>query len=78
MKRMLLTVATLALAGCAAQDVSTSNEVAVEKQYRTGSNLPVKRSPVGDGVRTISKEDLERTLDSRVMVPMPNPTKSGP
>ena len=55
--------ATLALEGCATTADSTSKEPYVEREYRTGSNLAVKRTPHADGVSTMSKDDVERLGD---------------
>jgi hypothetical protein len=77
MKSLLIAaVVASALAGCATPDATTGEPI-VEKEYRTGSNLPVKRSSSGDGVTTMSKEDLERARDSSLnagsQMPMPKP-----
>jgi hypothetical protein len=74
-KRMILAaLAGLLLTSCAVQEATTGEPVA-EKQYRTGSNIPVKH-PNGDGVTTISKEEMDRSRDSSLtspQMPMPRP-----
>jgi outer membrane lipoprotein SlyB len=63
MKRVLIAavgaIAASALTGCATPDAST-DEVVVQKEYRTGSNLPVRHSTV----TALSKEDLENQQNS--------------
>ncbi len=63
MRVSLLAAATLALAGCAMQQNANSDEPYTEKEYRTGSNLAVKRTPHADGVSTMSKDDIDRLGD---------------
>ena len=60
-KVLMLAVAASALAGCAAHE--GNDGPIVEKEYRTGSNLAVRRSPEADGVTSISKEDVDRSRD---------------
>jgi glucose dehydrogenase len=60
-----LAIAALAAAaiatGCAMPDAHTSTEAASAREYPTGSNIPRKsRDRSADGVRTHSREDLER------------------
>ncbi|HEY4999314.1 MAG TPA: hypothetical protein VII36_09230 [Usitatibacter sp.] len=76
MKRVLmLAVAASALASCAAG--AGNDGPIVEKEYRTGSNLAVKRSPAADGVSSMSKDDVDRTRDSSLsagaQLPPPRP-----
>jgi uncharacterized protein YceK len=60
MRLVLSTVAAcLALGGCASPDTMTSTEPHTDREYRTGSNIPQRARP-GDGVGTLSAEDLER------------------
>jgi hypothetical protein len=68
MKRVsLLAFATLALAGCAMQDsANTNSEPYVEREYRTGSNIAAKHSPYADGVRTMSKDEIDRLGDTNL------------
>jgi hypothetical protein len=61
--------AALALAGCAAQVADDPNREYVEKEYRTGSNLAVKRAPYNDGVKSVSKDDLGRLSDPSMQAP---------
>ena len=35
----------------------------VEREYRTGSNIAAKRTPHADGVRTMSRDEIERLGD---------------
>jgi len=58
--------ATLALEGCATTADSTSKEPYVEREYRTGSNIASKRTPYADGVRTMSKDEIERLGESNM------------
>jgi hypothetical protein len=59
-------VATLALEGCATTADSTGKEPYVEREYRTGSNIASKRTPYADGVRTMSRDEIERLGDSNM------------
>jgi hypothetical protein len=59
-------VAALALEGCAAAPASADNEPYVEREYRTGSNIAAKRTPYNDGVKTMSRDEIERLGDSRL------------
>jgi hypothetical protein len=58
----LLAVAALALAGCAVQQNANSDEPYTEREYRTGSNLAVKRTTHSD-VKTMSQEEIDRLGD---------------
>lgn len=70
MERMvLLAMAALVLGACAQVDTSDKDHAWVDRTYRTGSNLPTKHAPNGDGVATVSKEDLDRARDSSLSVP---------
>ena len=70
MKRMvLLAMAGVVLGACAQVDTSDPDHAWVERTYRTGSNLPSKHSPSGDGVATVSKDDLDRSRNSSLNVP---------
>ena len=63
MRVSLLAAATLALAGCAMQQQNANNdEPYTEREYRTGSNLAVKRTTHTD-VKTMSQEDIDRLGD---------------
>jgi hypothetical protein len=60
-------VAALALEGCAATaPASADKEPYVEREYRTGSNIAAKRTPYADGVRTMSRDDIERLGDTSI------------
>ena len=59
-------VAALALEGCAAVPAGTDNEPYVEREYRTGSDIAAKRTPYADGVKTMSRDDIERLGDTRI------------
>ncbi len=59
-------VAALALEGCATTADSTSKEPYVEREYRTGSNIASKRTPYADGVRTMSRDEIERLGESNM------------
>jgi hypothetical protein len=59
-------VAMLALEGCATTADSTSKEPYVEREYRTGSNIAAKRTPYADGVRTLSRDEIERLGESNM------------
>ncbi|MGZ5041757.1 MAG: hypothetical protein ACXWG1_07915 [Usitatibacter sp.] len=79
MKKVLLLACAsfvASLAGCATTETG-SDAPFVEKQYRTGSNLAVRRSSAADGVTTVSKEDLDRaresSLDAGRAMPAPRP-----
>ena len=62
MRVSLLAVATLALAGCAMQQNANSDEPYAEREYRTGSNLAVKRTTHSD-VKTMSQDEIDRLGD---------------
>jgi hypothetical protein len=67
MKRVIFAVAAASIvAGCAQQGVETSSSQYEEKEYRVGSNLPVKRgsAPDSSSVTTISADDMERARNS--------------
>lgn len=66
---MLLGVAAVVLGACAQVDTSDKDHAWVERTYRTGSNLPTKHSPEGDGVQSISKDDMDRMRNSSSNVP---------
>jgi len=68
-KAILLGMAALVLGACAQVDTSDPDHAWVDRTYRTGSNLPTKHAPNGDGVSTMSKEDLDRARDSSLNVP---------
>ncbi len=54
-------VAALALEGCATTPAdSADKEQYVEREYRTGSNIAAKRTPYADGVKTMSRDEIER------------------
>ncbi|HEX7560213.1 MAG TPA: hypothetical protein VF386_13510 [Usitatibacter sp.] len=57
-------VAALALEGCATTADSSSKEPYVEREYRTGSNIASKRTPYADGVRTMSRDEIDRLGES--------------
>jgi len=81
MKKVLLLAVAAAvstLAGCASTSEGNGQPF-VEKQYRTGSNLAVRRSSEADGVTTVSKEDLDRARDSSLDAGrgMPTPRPGG-
>lgn len=59
-------VATLALEGCATTADSASKEPYAEREYRTGSNIATKRTPYADGVKTMSKDQIERLGESNI------------
>ena len=64
MKNLLLSLAAAALlAACATSDVQTAAEGSEEKVYRTGSNIPKKRST--SDVRVLSPGDLESLRSNR-------------
>jgi hypothetical protein len=65
MRVSLLAVATLALAGCAVQQSANTDEPYTEREYRTGSNLAVKRTPHTD-VKTMSQDEIDRLGDSKL------------
>ena len=70
MKRaILLGAAALILGACAQLDTSDPQHAWVDRTYRTGSNLPTKHSPAGDGVASMSREDVDRARDSSLSVP---------
>ena len=55
-------IAALVLAACAATDATTSTERPSDKDYRTGSRIPVRPGgPAVSDVRTIGRDDIERT-----------------
>jgi hypothetical protein len=60
MTRLLLVSTALVLAACAT-DSTVATERPSDKEYRTGSRIPVRPGgpPVGD-VRTIGREQIER------------------
>jgi hypothetical protein len=63
MKRVIFAVAAASIvAGCAQQGVATSGSHYEEKEYRVGSNLPVKRGTPQDSssVTTISADEMDR------------------
>ena len=63
MTKTLGSIAVLmAVAGCAATDAtSTTTERASEREYRTGSRIPVRPGgPAVSDVRTIEREQMER------------------
>ena len=77
MKRALFAVAAAAILGGCADPGGNSGEGYVEKEYRVGSNLPVRRGSAADGVSTMSGEDLERARNGSSnpgsSVPPPRP-----
>ena len=78
MKRVLLAIAIAAIVGgCASSDVNTPDKQYVERDYRTGSNIAVKRGHAADGVTTMSGEDVENarnsSLNSGAQMPPPRP-----
>jgi hypothetical protein len=68
-KTLLLALAATILSACVEVDSNDKDHEWVERTYRTGSNIPAKHSPEGDGVSTMSKEDLDRARDSSLNVP---------
>ena len=62
MLHFLWLLATLALTACAATDsATTTTERTSDKEYRTGSRIPVRPGgPAVSDVRTIEREQLER------------------
>ncbi|QJR10882.1 hypothetical protein DSM104443_01952 [Usitatibacter rugosus] len=74
MKRVWVSLAVLALAGCAADTASTGSGAKEETTYRTGSNIPSK-STRDPSSTTVSKEDYERDRD-RAPPPV-NPQSGG-
>ena len=69
MRMMLLGLAALVLGGCVEAQTADADHAWVDRTYRTGSNLPTKHAPNGDGVATMSKDDLDRARNSSLNVP---------
>jgi hypothetical protein len=67
--------ASLLVAGCAMDPVDAKNETRAEPEYRTGSNIAVKRHEgPSDGPTTVSREEAERVMRSG-QFPSPNVPK---
>jgi hypothetical protein len=78
MKRVLFAIAAAAIVGgCASADVNTPEKQYVDRDYRTGSNIAVRRAAPADGVTTMSAEDVENarnsSLNSGAQMPPPRP-----
>jgi hypothetical protein len=65
-KALLLAVAALTLAGCAMEAANSNSEPYTEREYRTGSNIASKQTPYASGVKTMSKDDVERLGDTNL------------
>ena len=72
-RAIYLFVAAAALAGCALEENTADGGGYVEKQYRTGSNIPVRSEP--SEVKSASHDDIETARNSSInagpSVPMP-------
>ena len=74
-KLVMALVATATLAGCAATDATTVTERPSDREYRTGSRIPVRPGgPSVSDVRTIDRDSIERAGGADVA---PNPTQGG-
>lgn len=73
MKRLLTSlIAAAALAGCATPDANVAAEPSGAREYPTGSNIPRKSRPGEvEGVKTYSREELERARAQQVQTPRP-------
>ena len=63
----------VALGACAAPETVGSTESRTEREYRTGSSIPQHVRP-GDGVSTMSAEELERVRSATTASGMRRPT----
>jgi hypothetical protein len=59
MKKLALCACAVLLAACATEPTSSA-DASTDKEYRTGSNIPMRER---DGVYTVSPEALERQRD---------------
>ena len=72
MKRhFLLCAAPLLLTGaCATTEVNNGNEPVVQREYKTGSNIPKKKDEPGDAT-VYDASSLERARDAAISQPGP-------
>jgi len=68
-KTCLILFACALLAGCATADMGDSATPPVEKQYRTGSNIPRRSDQMPDGVSTATVNPADGL--GRSSVPLP-------
>ena len=70
-----LFVAAVALAGCAPLENTADGGGYVEKEYRTGSNIPVHSGSAPSGVSSATGDDVEKARNSSInagpSVPLP-------
>jgi len=70
-KTSLTLIACALLAGCASADLGDANAPHVDKQYRTGSNIPRRTDQMPDGVSTTSVSPADGLGNTNV--PRPGP-----
>jgi len=64
MKTLIVAAASLLLVACASPSSSKSDEVPVQKSYRTGSNLPVRDPSSGSSaVQGADNQDTQQMLN---------------
>ncbi len=72
MKRELLAIAAILVAGCTEMEAANKDKGEyVEKYYRTGTNIPTKSSPQADGVQVMTREEVDRWQMNKTPVGTP-------
>jgi hypothetical protein len=74
MKRLLLGSLAAALLGACATPESAPTQPMVQKEYRTGTSIPTRRTD--DGLRTMTPEEVTRARDTATATMMKKPSGS--